>query len=70
MRAPVQQLGEGAVPAGRDVEGVRAPVASGPPLEEVLVDEALDDLRRTGLGDPEHAVQRLGRFPRVGREMH
>jgi hypothetical protein len=52
------------------MEGLGAPVASRPPLEETLVDEALHDLRRTGLGDPEHAVQRLGRFPRVGRQMH
>ena len=52
------------------MEGVGAPIASRPALEEALVDEALHYLRRTGLGDPEHAVQRFGRFPRVRREMH
>ena len=56
--------------SGGDMEGVGAPVASRPALEEALVDEALHDLRRAGLGDPEHAVQRFGRFPRVRREMH
>ena len=56
--------------SGCDMEGVGAPIASRPPLEEALVYEALHDLRRTGLRDPEHAVERLGRFPRVGREMH
>ena len=52
------------------MERLGAPIASRPPLDQALVDKALHDLRRTGLGDPEHAVQRLGRVPRVGRQMH
>ena len=55
---------------GGDMEGLRAPIAARPALEQALVDHALHDLRRTGLGDPEHAVQRFGRFPRVGRQMN
>jgi hypothetical protein len=70
LGASLEQLPEGAVSSGCDMEGVGAPIASRPPLEEALVYEALHDLRRTGLRDPEHAVERLGRFPRVGREMH
>jgi hypothetical protein len=48
---------------------MRAPVAAGPSLEQALVDEALDDLRGPGLGDPEHAVQRFGRLAGIRREM-
>ncbi len=70
LEAALEQFPEGPVSAGGHMEGVGAPVASRPPLEETLVDEALHDLRRTGLGDPKHAVQRLGRFARVGRQMH
>jgi hypothetical protein len=70
LEALIEQLSEGAASSGGDMEGVGAPIASGPPLEEALVHEALHDLRRTGLGNPEDAVQRFGRFPRVRREMH
>lgn len=70
LGASIEQLPEGAVSSGGDMEGVGAPIASRPALEEALVDEALHDLCRAGLGDPEHAVQRFGRFPRVRREMH
>ena len=66
----LEQLPKGAVSSGGHMERLGATIASRPPLEQALVDEALHDLRRTRLGDPEHAVQRLGRFPRVGRQMH
>ena len=55
---------------GGHMERLGAPIASRPPLDEALIYEALHDLRRTGLRDPEHAVQRFGRLPRVRREMH
>lgn len=70
LGASLAQLPESAVPSRRDMEGLGAPIASRPPLEEALVHQALHDLRRTRLGDPEHAVKGFGRFPGVGRQMH
>ena len=56
-------------PPRRDVEGVRAAVAAGAALEQAVGDEALDDLGGPGLGDAEHAVERLRRLARVGGEV-
>jgi hypothetical protein len=49
LRAPLEELVEDAASVGRQVERMGAAIASGPPLEEAVVDEPLDDLHGSGL---------------------